>query len=276
VLAVPFPMVIGAAAAAGYVIGPRPQASEVASDREPGRDIAYGRHALRALAIGLPLWLGPIAVLAAWRGPQDVFTVIAAYFAMLATVTFGGAYAVLAAVAQAAVGSFGWLTPAEMADGLGLAETTPGPLILVLQHVGYLAAARHASGLDPILAGLLGGVLTSWVTFVPSMIFILLAAPAVEPLRRNRPLSAALAAVTAAVVGVILSLALWFAIHVLFAATATMTLGPLAITLPVAASIRPAALILALGAGVGLIAFELPLLVVLAATTLAGIVITLS
>ncbi len=138
----------------------------------------------------------------------------------MAVVTFGGAYAVLAYVAQAAVTSFGWLAPGEMVDGLGLAETTPGPLILVLQFVGFVAAYRHAGAMSPLIAGSLGSLLTLWVTFVPCFFWIFLGAPYIEALRQNKALSAALGAITAAVVGVVMNLALWFALHVVFGAGA--------------------------------------------------------
>ena len=150
-------------------------------------------------------------------GSDDVFSQIAVFFSKMAVVTFGGAYAVLAYVAQQAVETYGWLGPGEMLDGLGLAETTPGPLIMVVQFVGFLGGYRNPGALDPMLAGTLAGMLTTWVTFVPCFLWIFLGAPYVEALRGNRALGGALAAITAAVVGVILNLAVWFALHVLFA-----------------------------------------------------------
>ncbi|RVC43506.1 chromate transporter, partial [Mesorhizobium sp. M4B.F.Ca.ET.088.02.2.1] len=173
-------------------------------------------HAPRTIAIWLPIWLGPVALIAAMGGPASVWTQLGSFFSVMAVVTFGGAYAVLAYVAQAAVSSFGWLAPGEMVDGLGLAETTPGPLILVLQFVGFVAAYRHAGALSPLLAGSLGSLLTLWVTFVPCFFWIFLGAPYIEQLRQNKALSAALGAITAAVVGVVMNLALWFALHVIF------------------------------------------------------------
>ena len=149
-------------------------------------------------------------------GTQNVFSQIALFFSKMAMVTFGGAYAVLAYVAQQAVEHYGWLKPGEMLDGLGMAETTPGPLIMVLQFVGFMAAFRHPGPLSPLLAGTLGGLLATWVTFTPCFLWIFLGAPFAEKLRGVKALNAALSAITAAVVGVVLNLAVWFAVHTLF------------------------------------------------------------
>ena len=149
-------------------------------------------------------------------GPDHVLVSIGMFFSKLAVVSFGGAYAVLAYMAQQAVETHHWMTAPEMVDGLGLAETTPGPLILVTQFVGFLAAFRDAAPFSPVAAGVIGAAMTTWVTFVPSMLWIFAGAPFIEPLRANRHLSGALAAITAAVVGVILNLSVWFALHVLF------------------------------------------------------------
>jgi chromate transport protein ChrA len=151
--------------------------------------------------------------------PSDVFSRIAIFFSKMAMVTFGGAYAVLAYVAQQAVENYGWLKPGEMLDGLGMAETTPGPLIMVLQFVGFMAAYRDPGALSPMLAGTLGGLLATWVTFTPCFLWIFLGAPFVEMLRGNKALAGALSAITAAVCGVILNLAIWFAIHTIFRET---------------------------------------------------------
>ena len=151
---------------------------------------------------------------------------IGVFFSKLAVVSFGGAYALLAYMAQQAVETHGWMTAPEMVDGLGLAETTPGPLILVTQFVGFLAAFRDAAPFSPIVAGLLGAAMTTWVTFAPSMLWIFVGAPFVEQLRANRHLSGALAAITAAVVGVILNLTVWFALHVLFGKVTEQQTGP--------------------------------------------------
>ena len=174
------------------------------------------RSLLLLIIFGL-LWGGPVAALFVVFGGGNVFAEEAAFFSKLAVVTFGGAYAVLAYMAQQAVETYGWLTGAEMLDGLGLAETTPGPLILVTQFVGFLGAYRHAAGIDPILAGVIGSVVTLWVTFAPCFLWIFLGAPYIERLRNNTHLSAALSGITAAVVGVILNLAVWFGLRVAFA-----------------------------------------------------------
>ncbi len=162
------------------------------------------------------LWIAPLVLIGPLLGWSSVFATLWLFFSQMAVVTFGGAYAVLAFVAQEAVQHFGWLQPGEMIDGLALAETTPGPLVLVLSFVGFLAAFRAPAGLDPLLAGVLGATLTTWVTFVPCFLWIFLGAPHIERLRSSRALSGALTAITAAVVGVILNLALWFGLHVLF------------------------------------------------------------
>lgn len=246
-LGVPFPLVVLAAALYGYATSGGQIASSVPAPA--GRP-------WRTLTIGLALWLGPLAALWLTRGAGDLFTEMAAFFAKLAVVTFGGAYAVLAYVAQAAVEDFGWLTPGEMADGLGLAETTPGPLILVLQFVGFLAAFRAPGALDPYLAGALGATLVVWTTFAPSFLWIFLGAPHIERLQGRPRLSGALAAVTAAVVGVIANLALWFALHVLFASHTWWGAGPLGIEVPDPASLDIRALVIALAVAVAMFAFR--------------------
>jgi chromate transporter len=171
--------------------------------------------------VWLPLWFAPVIACAWWLGPASPYTQLGVFFSKMAVVTFGGAYAVLTYVAQQAVERFAWVTPAQMLDGLGLAESTPGPLIMVVQFVGFLAAYQAAGSDHPLLAGALGAVLTVWVTFVPCFLWIFLGAPYIESLRGHVALASALSAITAAVVGVIANLALWFASHVLFA-----TLGP--------------------------------------------------
>jgi chromate transporter len=186
-------------------------------------------------------------------------------------VTFGGAYAVLAYVAQAAVETYGWLKPGEMLDGLGLAETTPGPLIMVTQFVGFLGAFRAPGALNPYVAGVLGGLLTTWVTFTPCFLWIFLGAPYVEALRGNRPLSAALAAITAAVVGVILNLAIWFAVHTLFREVRRVGAGPLSIEIPVLATVNWPAVVLTLAAVVAVFRFKIGVVPVLLACAGAGL-----
>jgi chromate transporter len=193
------------------------------------------------------------------------------FFSKMAVVTFGGAYAVLAYVAQQAVETYGWLKPGEMLDGLGLAETTPGPLIMVVQFVGFMGAWRDPGTLPPMLAGTLGGVLTTWVTFVPCFLWIFLGAPFVEALRGNRALGGVLAAITAAVVGVILNLALWFALHVLFGEVRAVEGFGMSLDVPVLATVDPVALVLTLAATVAVFQFGIGMITVLAACSAAGV-----
>ena len=205
----------------------------------------------------LAAWLIPVAVVVAISGPHDAFGAIAVFFSKMAVVTFGGAYAVLAYVAQAAVETYGWLKPGEMLDGLGMAETTPGPLIMVLQFVGFLGAYRAPGPFSPLLAGTLGGLLATWVTFAPCFLWIFAGAPWIEALRGNRALSGALNGITASVVGVIGNLALWFALHALF--SKFTTIGGIGLDVPVLTSLDPAlagltvvAFVLVFGRGFGM------------------------
>jgi len=232
-----------------------------------------GRKTVAVLAIWLPLWLGPVALLWALTGPGSVWTQIGGFFSTMAVVTFGGAYAVLAYVAQAAVEGYGWLAPGEMLDGLGLAETTPGPLILVLQFVGFLAGFRAPGALPPLVAGSLGALLTLWVTFAPCFFWIFLGAPYVEALRGNRALSAALGAITAAVVGVIANLALWFGLHVLFGELRGVSILGLQPDLPVLASLDWRAALLSAAAAIMLLRLKLGMMPVLAISAAAGILL---
>jgi chromate transporter len=229
---------------------------------------------LRVSAIFLALWLVPVVVLVATLGWDNVFSRIALFFSQMAVVTFGGAYAVLAYVAQQAVETYGWLHPGEMLDGLGMAETTPGPLIMVVQFVGFLGAYRDTGGLDPLLAATLGAVLTTWVTFVPCFLWIFLGAPFVERLRGNAALSGALSAITAAVVGVILNLAIWFALHVLFDTVVETRVLGLTLDVPVLSSANWAAITLTVAAMVALFRFGVAIGWVLAAAALAGIALS--
>jgi chromate transporter len=222
-------------------------------------------------AICLLLWLAPLLALFLTLGSDDVFTRIGMFFSKMAVVTFGGAYAVLAYVAQQAVETYGWLEPGEMLDGLGLAETTPGPLIMVVQFVGFMAAFRDPGTLHPLVAGTLGGLLTTWVTFVPCFLWILLGAPFVEALRGNRPLGGALAAITAAVVGVILNLAIWFALHVLFAEISEVRALAMTIDVPAPASLNVPSLLLTLAAIIALFRFKIGMIPVLGACAALGV-----
>jgi chromate transporter len=215
----PFPLIVGLATLAGYLVArSRPDLVGLMATQvvEAGRDAGRWRQFGLALAIGLAIWWLPVALAALVLGSGHVLVAIGLFFSKLAVVTFGGAYAVLAYMAQQVVQSHHWLTAPEMVDGLGLAETTPGPLILVTQFVGFLAAFRAPAPFSPLVAGLMGAALTTWVTFVPAMLWIFAGAPFLEELRANRRLAGALAAITAAVVGVILNLSVWFALHVLF------------------------------------------------------------
>ena len=227
---------------------------------------------LKISAIFAALWLLPVAALILLLGAGNVYAQVAVFFSKMAVVTFGGAYAVLAYVAQEAVETYGWLKPGEMLDGLGMAETTPGPLIMVVQFVGFLAAFRDASGLPPMLAGTLGGLLATWVTFAPCFLWIFLGAPYIEALRGNKALSGALAAITAAVVGVILNLAVWFALHTLFAETRPFFM---ALDAPVLASVNVAALLLTLAAVIAVFRFKVGMIPTLLASAGIGVALHL-
>ena len=265
VFRIPFPVVIAAAAATGWALGrfvphvmsagnghsdgPEEEAP-VLSDDALHAERPTGRRAARILAIGLALWAAPLVVVLLMTGTQSVFTQQVLFFSGAAVVTFGGAYAVLAYVAQRAVEVFHWLAPGEMVRGLALAETTPGPLIMVVQFVAFVGAYRHPGTLNPWVAATIGALLTTWVTFVPCFLFIFLGAPYVERLRGNPTIAAALSGITAAVVGVIANLAVYFAMHTLFAATSPDDLGPIHVDLPVLATLRPLALTISIAAAV--------------------------
>ena len=216
-LHVPFPAIVlgaGLAGLAGARWWPAAFGRPVTGDpdsEEPGAPIPQesgrARRAVRLALVGLALWLIPYLALVAWRGVESVHASEYRFFTQAAFVTFGGAYAVLAYVTQAAIGPLGWLTHAQALDGLALAETTPGPLIMVLQFVGFVAAWGRPEGMDPLASAVVGALVTTWVTFLPSLVFVLLGAPHIEALRGNRLLDGALTGVTAAVVGVVLYLA---------------------------------------------------------------------
>lgn len=191
------------------------------------------RRSLKICAIFLPLWFGPLALVGWFTGRDSVFTQEGIFFSQAAVVTFGGAYSVLAYIAQQAVERFGWLQPGEMLDGMGMAETTPGPLIMVVQFVGFMGAYRNPGSLNPLTAGVLGSIVTVWATFVPCFFWIFLGAPFVERLRGNRTITAALSSITAAVVGVILNLAVWFSLHTIFGTVETSSFGGIRLLIPV-------------------------------------------
>ena len=226
----PFPLIVAAAALIGYLAARRSPEQVGLKDEAivtapPAPD--RWRQFFVASIVGLIVWWAPVGFAALALGPGHVLVTIGEFFSKLAVVSFGGAYALLAYMAQQAVETHHWMTAPEMVDGLGLAETTPGPLILVTQFVGFLAAFRDPAPFSPVLAGILGAAMTTWVTFTPSMLWIFAGAPFVEQLRGNRRLSGALAAITAAVVGVILNLTVWFALHVLFGRVTEQHAGPL-------------------------------------------------
>lgn len=292
---VPFPLIVLGAAVLGYAgarsgaaalphgggHGPasapaQPVVATVLSGIHADTAAAARRGALRAGAISLTLWLAPVAALVLALGPAHVLSQIAVFFSQMAVVTFGGAYAVLAYVAQEAVANRGWLAPGEMLDGLGLAETTPGPLIMVTQFVGFLAAFRDPGVLSPLLAGSIGAALTTWVTFAPCFAWIFLGAPFMERLRGNRGLAAALAAVTAAVAGVILNLALWFGLHVIFGQIRRIETWGLALDLPVMASLDWWAAALSAGALVAVFGLHAGVMTVLAGAAAAGMAMHLA
>jgi chromate transporter len=288
VFAVPFPVIIVAAAVVGF-FGARsglPAFSIPVGHGEGDKASLLGEslpehvrpnlgRTIKVGATWLFIWLAPVVALLVLLGPNDVFTQIATFFSKMALVTFGGAYAVLAYVAQEAVAGYGWLKPGEMLDGLGMAETTPGPLIMVLQFVGFMAGFRSPDGLSPLLAGTLGGLLATWVTFAPCFLWIFVGAPYIEGLRGNKALSGALAGITAAVVGVILNLALWFGIHALFRTVFQLRGFGLGLDLPVLTSIDPWAAVLTAAAILAVFRFKLGIVWTLVGCSLAGMVIRL-
>ena len=288
---VPFPLIIALAGLAGYAGsrtklgafqpgGGHPGGAKSLDDADsllgeelPDHARPTVASAMFAATVWLVLWLVPVAVIVLSLGFQNTFSQIALFFSKMAMVTFGGAYAVLAYVAQQAVDTYGWVRPGEMLDGLGMAETTPGPLIMVTQFVGFMGAYRNPGPLDPMVAGTLGGLLTTWVTFIPCFLWIFLGAPFVEALRGNRALNAALSAITAAVVGVILNLAVWFALHAWFSELRPLRAYGLSLDVPVVASVQPWAVALSLLAMVAIFRFKVGMLQTLMACSLAGVIL---
>ncbi|HSH22317.1 MAG TPA: chromate efflux transporter [Candidatus Caenarcaniphilales bacterium] len=267
----PFPLVVVGAAVAG-LLGRQAHDGAVTADIDAVGSRPRIARSLVVLAIGLTVWLAPPAVLFALLGRDNVFVQEALFFSGAAVVTFGGAYGVLSFIAQQAVSVYGWLAPTEMLDGLGMAESTPGPLIMVVQFVGFMAAFRAPGELDPMVAGALGGLLVTWVTFAPSFLWIFLGGPYAEYLRGRPALSAALSGISAAVVGVILNLAAWFSLQTLFAVTGEVRIGPLRLHTVELATLDPTALLLALFAAVALLRLRWPLLVTLAVSAAIGFV----
>lgn len=275
---IPFPLVILAAGIIGFVFSDRfsleshGDASVPAEEHMRTGDTSLLR-AVRVLMIGLAVWIGPLVAVAAWHGTDDILSEEALFFSQAAMVTFGGAYAVLSYIGQAAT-ERGWIVASQLVTGLGLAESTPGPLIMVTQFVGFLGAYNNPGGLDPVVAGVLGGLVAVWATFAPCFLWIFLGAPYIERLRNNQKLSAALGAITAAVVGVIANLAVFFAIHVLFTETIrTKTLG---LELPDLARLDPFAVIVAVVASVALKRFKISVPMIVLASALLGVVYRLA
>ncbi len=291
---VPFPLIILAAGLLGW-LGTRAgsplfqvggghgsgqgkglaEADSLLGEEMPEHARATVAGARRAAGVWLVLWLVPVAALLLALGTNNTFSRIALFFSEMAVVTFGGAYAVLAYVAQQAVQHYHWLRPGEMLDGLGMAETTPGPLIMVTQFVGFIAAYRDPGALHPMLAGTLGGLLTTWVTFTPCFLWIFLGAPFIERLRGNKALSGALAAITAAVVGVILNLAVWFALHTWFHETRPLRAMGFGFDAPMLASLDAWALALSAAALVAVFRFKAGMIPTLLACSVAGIALHL-
>ncbi len=288
-LHVPFPLIILTAGLIGYT-GSRaglawfrtgeghgqssaqglPDAGSALGDATPDHARPDVGWSLRIAAVLLTLWLGPVILLYFRLGADNVFTEIGVFFSKMAVVTFGGAYAVLAYVAQEAVQHYGWLKPGEMLDGLGMAETTPGPLIIVTQFVGFMGAFRNPGSLNPMMAGTLAAILTTWVTFVPCFLWIFLGAPFIERMRSNAALSGAMSAITAAVVGVILNLAIWFAVHTLFGTVRPVAIGPLRLDVPVMASALFPAMALSLAAAIAIFRLKASVIATLLACACAG------
>ncbi|MDQ6436722.1 chromate efflux transporter [Mesorhizobium sp. LHD-90] len=277
-LKLPFPLIILVAAAIGAArhlavgqVAGVATAEETSDKTAPQWTRPSWRRFASTLSVWAAIWLVPLAALYGILGQSHVLAAEAGFFSKMAMVTFGGAYAVLAYVAQQAVEVHGWLKPDEMLTGLGLAETTPGPLILVLVFVGFLGGAR-LSGLDPLAGGLAGAAVTLWFTFVPCFLWIFVGAPYVETVRRVRWLAAALAAVTAAVVGIIANLAVWFSLHVLFGKVDEIAAGPFSLPVPDLSTFDWLAALIALAAAVALLKFKANMILVLALAAVAGMV----
>ena len=229
------------------------------------------RQSFKVAIIWLIIWLGPIFVMILALGTTNVFVQEGLFFSKIAVVTFGGAYAVLAYVAQQAVYNYQWLSPDEMLNGLGMAETTPGPLIMIVQFVGFMGAYRNPGQLDPITAGILGSMITTWVTFAPCFLWIFLGGPYIEKLRSNKLLASALSAITAAVVGVILNLAVWFSLHVIFKTVNEVFIGFIHVWVPVWGTIEYASLAIAVGALISSLLLKIGMIPTLLISAVIGV-----
>ncbi|MBI3929516.1 MAG: chromate efflux transporter [Armatimonadetes bacterium] len=275
---VPFPLIVLGAGTIGYLGGKvRLDKFYVVKGHEMKEPIdpptrPDPRRTLRVIALWLVIWLLPLGLLVLALGRGHVLVQEGLFFSQAALVTFGGAYAVLAYIAQRAVETYGWLEPGEMLDGLGMAETTPGPLIQVIAFVGFLGAYRHPAGMDPLVAGVLGSIVTTWVTYAPSFLWIFAGAPYIEYLRGQKSLTTALSAITAAVVGVILNLAVWFSLYTLFGSVRESDWGPVHLTIPEWHTLDPVALAIAAGAMIAMLRFHVGMLPTLAVSGLLGAV----
>ncbi len=280
---VPFPWIVVAAGLCGWLGGrmaapavtapsssggPLPQHQTTETDRSQRPSL---KRSLAVACLWLMIWWVPILALWVVLGNQSVYVQESLFFSKASVVTFGGAYAVLAYIAQRAVENFGWLAPGEMLDGLGMAESTPGPLIQVVQFVGFMGAFRNPGALDPLVAGVLGSLVTTWATFAPCFLWIFLGAPYIEWLRGRKALTDALSAITAAVVGVILNLAVWFALHTLFMSVHEVEIGALRLHVPSWATLDLGAAIVAVGAFIFLFVLRWGMMRTLGASVLVGI-----
>ncbi len=283
---VPFPIIVVTAGCIGFVGGKLwPETFVVIKGHAPATSAPTHmisdvqtttvqptlRSTLRVATFWLALWLGPIAALWWFAGPTSIYTQEAVFFSRAAVVTFGGAYSVLTYIAQECVSTYSWLTPGQMLDGLGMAETTPGPLIQVVQFVGFMGAYRNPGALHPMLAGILGSLITTWVTFAPCFLWIFLGAPYIESLRSQQALNAALSAITATVVGVILNLSIWFSLHTLFATVNEQHFLGMRLLVPDWPTLDPAATLLTIGAFVAIFHFKANMLATLAASAGLGL-----
>ncbi|MEM9773545.1 MAG: chromate efflux transporter [Chloroflexota bacterium] len=284
---IPFPFIVLGAGLIGFIggrvylekfdiikqrdIGEEDEDDYIITDAVASAVKPSGRTALKIIVISLFVWFTPLVGLMLWLGSEHVFVVEGVFFSQVAVFTFGGAYAVLAYIAQQAVEVFGWLQPGEMLDGLGMAETTPGPLVQVVQFVGFMGAYRNPGEFSPLTAGIIGSIVTTWVTFVPCFLWIFLGAPFIEYWRGNKALTTALSAITAAVVGVILNLAVWFALQTLFATVNEINYGPLRVLVPDFSTLDWAAFLIAVGAFVAIFRFQFNMLITLGLSASAGI-----
>jgi chromate transporter len=268
----PFPLVIAAAGVLGYFVSSQSEVHPQVGDGNLNPPAISMRQSLITLVLGLALWCAPIVLAAWWFSADHMRVEIGVFFSKLAIVTFGGAYAVLAYMGQEAVSVHGWLSAGEMVDGLGLAESTPGPLIMVTQFVAFLGGFREAAPFSPLTGALLASAMAVWTTFVPCFLWIFLGAPHIERLRSNVRLSSAMAAITAAVVGVIANLALWFAMNVLFGRVETLERGALALPVPVFSTLEPVTLCLTAVAALALLKLLMSVVTTLMVCATASVV----